>query len=165
MKVVIAKSYYSGYGLSTQCSTPEKSVKLATDVDLIKMIESKEDQNIIERYLKDKYGVKFHFNSSRVSIVEVNQPVIICSVTNDRNESYEYVRAIEGVINPVPDKLLDCLEQIMQMCIGQVAMNYSLDGETIGQLIYKATGMSAPELTARRRELQPHIESDPWEKM
>lgn len=43
-------------------------------------------------------------------------------------------------------KLLDCLCDIQQSCIGEIAMNYKLDAESIGRQITEATGMTAPEL-------------------
>ena len=43
-------------------------------------------------------------------------------------------------------KLLSCLYDIQQMCIGEIAMGYKLEAETIGQLISAATGLTAPEL-------------------
>ena len=49
-------------------------------------------------------------------------------------------------------KMLECLCDISDACIGQLNMNYSLDSEGIGQSIYEATGMTNPELNAALKE-------------
>ena len=43
-------------------------------------------------------------------------------------------------------KLLSCLYDIQQMCIGEIAMNYKLDAEYIDRMISKTTGMNVREL-------------------
>ena len=43
-------------------------------------------------------------------------------------------------------KLLSCLFDIQQMCIGEIAMNYKLDAEYIGRMISQTTGMNVREL-------------------
>ena len=45
-------------------------------------------------------------------------------------------------------KMLECLCDISDACIGQLTMSYSLDAQDIGQSIYEATGMTNPELNA-----------------
>jgi hypothetical protein len=42
---------------------------------------------------------------------------------------------------------LDCFSEISNQCIGEVAMNYRLDACSIGQSIYKATGMTSSQLS------------------
>ena len=42
--------------------------------------------------------------------------------------------------------LLCALADISSMCVGDIAMGYKLDASYIGELIYKATGMTQPEL-------------------
>lgn len=42
--------------------------------------------------------------------------------------------------------LLSCLLGISNQCIGEIAMNYTLDAEMIGESIYAATGKTNPEL-------------------
>jgi len=49
-------------------------------------------------------------------------------------------------------KMLECLCDISDACIGQLTMSYSLDSEGIGQSIYEATGMTNPELNAALKE-------------
>ena len=44
------------------------------------------------------------------------------------------------------NKLMRALCDIQQMCIGDIAMGYKLEAETICQLISAATGLTAPEL-------------------
>ena len=44
------------------------------------------------------------------------------------------------------DELMCALCDIQQMCIGEIAMGYKLEAETIGQLISAATGLTALEL-------------------
>ena len=46
-------------------------------------------------------------------------------------------------------KLLIALCDIQSMCIGDIAMGYKLDPESIGMMIYEATGMTHPELSAK----------------
>ena len=43
-------------------------------------------------------------------------------------------------------KLLSCLFDIQQMCIGEIAMDYKLDAEYIGRMISETTGMNVREL-------------------
>ena len=50
-------------------------------------------------------------------------------------------------------KLLSCLFDIQQMCIGEIAMNYKLDAEYIGRRISETTGMNVIELEG---ELKQH---------
>ena len=50
-------------------------------------------------------------------------------------------------------KLLSCLYDIQQMCIGEIAMNYKLDAEYIGRVISETTEMSVRELEG---ELKQH---------
>lgn len=49
-------------------------------------------------------------------------------------------------------KVLDCLSDIQQACIGEIAMGYNLDAEYIGRKISEATGKTAPELLMYLRE-------------
>lgn len=51
-------------------------------------------------------------------------------------------------------KLLSCLYDIQQMCIGEIAMNYKLDAEHIGRMISETTGMSVRELEERLKHDQ-----------
>ena len=44
------------------------------------------------------------------------------------------------------DKLLEALSEISNMCIGEIAMGYKLDACLIGEIIYKATGLTNPQL-------------------
>jgi len=54
-------------------------------------------------------------------------------------------------------KLLSCLYDIQQMCIGEIAMNYKLDAEYIGRMISKTTGMTVQELEDRLKHEQIKI--------
>ena len=49
-------------------------------------------------------------------------------------------------------KLLSCLYDIQQMCIGEIAMNYKLDAEYIGRMISETTGMNVGELEERLKQ-------------
>jgi predicted nuclease with TOPRIM domain len=49
-------------------------------------------------------------------------------------------------------KMLECLCDISNACIGQITMSYSLDAEDIGQSIYVATGMKNPQMNASLKE-------------
>lgn len=50
------------------------------------------------------------------------------------------------------DKLIKVLTEISNMCIGNISMNYSLDAQYIGDMIYEATGLTNPELNDLLRE-------------
>ena len=43
-------------------------------------------------------------------------------------------------------RLLEELDDIQSQCIGELAMGYKLDAQSIGESISKATGMTNPEL-------------------
>ena len=67
------------------------------------------------------------------------------------------VRSIEDIRRIVElenknAKMLECLCDISDACIGKLTMSYSLDAEGIGQSIYEATGMTNPELNAALKE-------------
>jgi hypothetical protein len=47
------------------------------------------------------------------------------------------------------ERLRGTLTEISNMCIGEIAMGYRLDAESIGQLIYEATGKTNPELNSK----------------
>ena len=49
-------------------------------------------------------------------------------------------------------KLLSCLLGISNECIGEIAMNYRLDAQMIGESIYAATGKTNPELAKALKE-------------
>lgn len=49
-------------------------------------------------------------------------------------------------------KLLSCLYDIQQMCIGEIAMNYKLDAEHIGRMISGTTGMNIRELEEKLKQ-------------
>jgi len=48
--------------------------------------------------------------------------------------------------------LLSCLLGISNECIGEIAMNYKLDAQMIGESIYVATGKTNPELAEALKE-------------
>jgi hypothetical protein len=48
--------------------------------------------------------------------------------------------------------LLSCLLGISNECIGEIAMNYKLDAQMIGESIYAATGKTNPELAKALKE-------------
>ena len=51
-------------------------------------------------------------------------------------------------------KLLSCLFDIQQMCIGEIAMNYKLDAEYIGRMISETTGMTVQELEEKLKQYE-----------
>ena len=51
-------------------------------------------------------------------------------------------------------KLLSCLYDIQQMCIGEIAMNYKLDAEYIGRMISETTGMNVIELEEELKQYE-----------
>ena len=51
-------------------------------------------------------------------------------------------------------KLLSCLYDIQQMCIGEIAMNYKLDAEYIGRMISETTGMNIRELEKELKQYE-----------
>ena len=50
-------------------------------------------------------------------------------------------------------KLLKCLIDIQNMCIGEITMDWKLDPNYIGTLITEATGMTNPELNELKNNL------------
>ena len=54
-------------------------------------------------------------------------------------------------------KLLSCLFDIQQMCIGEIAMNYKFDAEYIGRVISETTGMTVSELEEKLKHEQIKI--------
>ena len=54
-------------------------------------------------------------------------------------------------------KLIELVTTISNMCIGEVAMGFTLDAEEIGQMIYTATGLTNPQLNDR--ELKERLEA------
>ena len=51
------------------------------------------------------------------------------------------VKAVQG-----HEALIAALAEISAMCVGELAMGYKLDAQSIGELIYRATGMTQPQL-------------------
>ena len=49
-------------------------------------------------------------------------------------------------------KLLSCLFDIQQMCIGEITMNYKFDAEYIGRMISDTTGMTIIELEEKLKQ-------------
>ena len=50
-------------------------------------------------------------------------------------------------------KLISCMSDISNACIGQITMSYDLDAERIGRSIYEATGMTTPEMDAYLKDI------------
>mgnify|MGYP003660571581 CR=1 FL=1 len=72
-------------------------------------------------------------------------------------EPREDIRSLEDIRHIVElenknAKMLECLCDISDACIGKLTMSYSLDAEGIGQSIYEATGMTNPQLNASLKE-------------
>ena len=73
---------------------------------------------------------------------------------HDQQTCYELqieARAVDTLTARVAE-LEAVLCEISNMCVGNLAMSYSLDAEHIGQSIYEATGMSNPELNNSVKE-------------
>ena len=51
-------------------------------------------------------------------------------------------------------KLIEVLSDISNACIGEIAMNYSLDAQSIGEDIYRATGKTNSELNDYIRQIK-----------
>lgn len=66
-----------------------------------------------------------------------------CEGVGDNNGFFEMTAKVGG---SELDDLLSVLADISNMCIGEIAMNYKLDPQLIGEMIHKATGMTNPEL-------------------
>ena len=67
----------------------------------------------------------------------------------------EQIECVANAINnhdklaEAESKLLSVLCDIQGMCIGEIAMGYKLDAESIGMMIYEATGLTHPELSEK----------------
>ncbi len=53
---------------------------------------------------------------------------------------------MDSKYEPNLNELLSALADISNMCIGDLAMGYKLDAQIVGETIYKATGLTNPEL-------------------
>lgn len=69
--------------------------------------------------------------------------------TEDQDSAIEHAVLNHDRMAEENKKLLIALCDIQGMCIGDVAMGYKLDPESIGMMIYEATGMTHPELSAK----------------
>ena len=72
-------------------------------------------------------------------VVKANMKLIDCAL--------DIAELEEGRIT-----LLSCLLGISNECIGEIAMNYRLDAQMIGESIYAATGKTNPELAKALKE-------------
>jgi hypothetical protein len=52
------------------------------------------------------------------------------------------------------NKLMECLTDISSMCIGEIAMGYKLDAQSIGEMIYAATGLTNDELNEYMKKVE-----------
>jgi hypothetical protein len=52
------------------------------------------------------------------------------------------------------NELIIALSEISNMCVGEVAMGYKLDACLIGEIIYKATGLTNPQLDEYVKETE-----------
>jgi len=55
-------------------------------------------------------------------------------------------------VNANNARLREAFTDISNMCIGEISMNYKLDAQCVGQIIYEATGLTNPELNNLRLE-------------
>lgn len=62
-------------------------------------------------------------------------------------------RFVEREIIKRNEAIVRTLTDISNMCIGEIAMGYSLDSQSIGEMIHKATGMTNPQLNDYIRTL------------
>lgn len=68
--------------------------------------------------------------------------------TNAAHAINNHDRLVEQIAQLEADKaeLVEALTDISNMCIGEIAMGYRLDAQSIVGSIYKATGLTNPEL-------------------
>ena len=50
-------------------------------------------------------------------------------------------------------ELIKMASDISQMCVGEIAMGYRIDAQSIGEYIYSVTGLNSEELVAKAKEL------------
>ena len=67
------------------------------------------------------------------------------------NEQIQQLQAENEALKAERHNHLACLSDISDMCIGQIAMGFDLDSHHIGELIYKTTGLTSPELAGEAR--------------
>lgn len=84
----------------------------------------------------DRHGVVYDASGER--IFETN---MLLTSGDDVNDLVKRIN--------MHDELMRTLCDIQQMCIGDIAMGYKLEAETIGPMISAATGLTAPELVER----------------
>lgn len=71
-------------------------------------------------------------------------------VSNEKiGDPQSYTEKLEQELSELKAKYnsnLSVLSDISSMCIGELAMSYKLDAQEIGNMIYKSTGLTEPEL-------------------
>jgi hypothetical protein len=72
---------------------------------------------------------------------------LLTNATEQSEMTIQQLKMAENTTEKV-DVMITALCDISNMCIGDIAMSYRLDAQDIGELIYKATGMTNPELNS-----------------
>ena len=88
---------------------------------------------------------------------------VLNELNQEKQQNAELVESLQNmarIINNRPDdqltdenaSLREALTDISNMCVGEIAMGYKLDSQSIGQLIFEATGLTNPEMNALRKK-------------
>lgn len=67
-------------------------------------------------------------------------------VQNYQERSSDYLANVKAIEDTARLPLLTELSDISQACIGEITMGYKMDAQSIGESIYKATGLTSAEL-------------------
>jgi hypothetical protein len=97
-------------------------------------------------YLLEK-GECNRFNEHQIDAIE--QFCFALYENTELDKSVDRIVELESERN----KMISCMSDISNACIGQLSMSYSLDAEDIGQSIYAATGMTNPQMNAYLKEI------------
>lgn len=66
--------------------------------------------------------------------------------TDGSHSCVRQLQAENEALKNANDKMIDVLSSISSACIGELAMGYRLDANSIGEMIFQSVGMTQPEM-------------------
>ena len=60
--------------------------------------------------------------------------------------NYSELLAAHDKLEAENEKLMLAMAEISNMCVGEITMNYGLCAQSIGETIYRCTGLTNPQL-------------------
>lgn len=97
-----------------------------------------------------------HFHGEEYGMLFNNEEPCkaICYAVNNHDALTETLRLKEEECKQLAqdkDEFLSVLTDISNMCIGEIAMGRSIDAQSVGEMIFAATGLTNPELNEREK--------------